>query len=136
VGYLGVLDVPLPFVAVLAYFLMIVFAAMIDKNRFIVTLRQKVICLIIFLFGIGAIMTFDYLTWNLIGAQIIIGVQGRYFIPLAPLFFLLLYNHNHTKFSNKDILEMNTWYKLLIIGSIVAMLSLMIFILVTFYYSY
>jgi uncharacterized membrane protein len=32
------------------------------------------------------------MTWSPIGGDWIEGVQGRYFIPIAPLFFLLFYN--------------------------------------------
>jgi len=33
-----------------------------------------------------------YLSWSPVGADRVAGIQGRYFIPVAPLFFILLYN--------------------------------------------
>ncbi|HUR97588.1 MAG TPA: DUF2142 domain-containing protein [Pyrinomonadaceae bacterium] len=33
-----------------------------------------------------------YLSWSPVGADRVAGIQGRYFIPVAPLFFLLLFN--------------------------------------------
>jgi uncharacterized membrane protein len=134
VGYLGVFDVPLPIISILAYLLIMAFAAMVDKTRFNVHLRQKMVCLIILVSGIGAVMTFDYVTWDPVGYLFINEVQGRYFIPFAPLFFLLFYRPDHTKFLSKLNLEMNTKYKLLIVGSIVITLSLMVFMLVISYY--
>ncbi|MCE7697943.1 MAG: DUF2142 domain-containing protein [Methanobacterium paludis] len=135
VGYLGLFDVPLPFILTLAYLLVMVFVAMIDKSRFNVSLRQKLVCLIIFILGFGAVVTFDYVTWNVVGGQIINGIQGRYFIPFAPLLFLLFYGHNHIKFRSRNvILEMSTKYKLLVVESIVIILSLMIFMLFIYYY--
>ena len=38
------------------------------------------------------ISTLLYMTWSPIRGNNIEGVQGRYFIPIAPLFFLLFYN--------------------------------------------
>ncbi|HBL17188.1 MAG TPA: hypothetical protein DD417_10700 [Elusimicrobia bacterium] len=34
------------------------------------------------------IVTTQYLSWTEVGAGLIEGVYGRYFIPIAPLFFL------------------------------------------------
>ena len=135
VGTLGDQFINLPFKLVLAYLLMIVFVAVIDKNRFDVTLRQKLICLIIFIFNIGAVTTFEYLTWTPIGAATINGIQGRYFIPFASLFFLFFYKPSHTKFLERLNLESGR-YKLLVVGSILITLSLTLFILIKFYYSF
>ena len=108
---------------------------MIDKSIFNMTLNQKLICLLIFILGFGAVVTFDYVTWNAVGNLIINGIQGRYFIPFAPLFFLLFYGYNNIKFLNRNvILEEDIKYKLLIVESIVIILSLMIFTLVISYY--
>ena len=40
-------------------------------------------------FRILLIFTMLYLSWEPVGAESIPGVQGRYFFPIAPLFFLV-----------------------------------------------
>jgi uncharacterized membrane protein len=40
----------------------------------------------------GIIVTSQYLTWTPVGAPTITGLQGRYFIPLAPAVLSLLHN--------------------------------------------
>jgi uncharacterized membrane protein len=37
-----------------------------------------------------------YMTWSPVGGDLIEGIQGRYFIPVAPLFFLLFYENKIT----------------------------------------
>ena len=53
---------------------------------------DKVLYLSIFSMIYVLIVTLLYIYWNPVGADKIAGVQGRYFIPMAPLFFLCLYN--------------------------------------------
>jgi len=38
------------------------------------------------------IFAVEYIAWTSVGQNTIEGVQGRYFIPVASLFFLLFYN--------------------------------------------
>jgi len=47
--------------------------------------RDKTICLVIFLVIFVLILTSLYLQWNVVGANTISGVQGRYFIPILTL---------------------------------------------------
>ena len=45
-----------------------------------------------------------YLSWTSVGANVIEGVQGRYFIPIAFLTLLTLVMHNkHIEFKNTNI---------------------------------
>jgi len=92
VGDLGSLDIPLPEWIVYSYIIILIIVALIDKNESIVSLKQKLISLIPFLVVSIFIFVFEYITWTPVGNNLIGGVQGRYFIPVAPLLLLLFYN--------------------------------------------
>lgn len=86
-GVLGWLDTPLPSYIVLSYFIMLFLAALNGDIK--IKMKNKFILLLIFLFTVLVIITALYMTWTLVGGPIILGVQGRYFIPIALLFFLV-----------------------------------------------
>ena len=93
IGVLGWLDTPLPSIIIFLYFTVLLFFALSDHNdQTIINFRKKFILLISVTSGVLIIITSIYLQFNSIGNTIIEGIQGRYFIPLSPLVFLLLYN--------------------------------------------
>ncbi|WP_017721847.1 DUF2142 domain-containing protein [Kamptonema formosum] len=53
---------------------------------------QKAVAFSIFALNSLLMFILMYLSWNPVGALVIEGIQGRYFLPLAPLFFLVLSN--------------------------------------------
>ncbi len=136
VGDFGVSNVFAPFILVVIYFLMLIFVALVDKNEFKISLKQKLICLMIFIVTATTIFTFEYLTWNPVGYNNILGVQGRYFIPIAPLLLLVFYNKRETiLIFNKELsLKMNNYYNVVIIGSIALILSLILLLLINRYF--
>jgi uncharacterized membrane protein len=94
IGILGWLDTGLPdYIYILGLGLLIFISVVDNEDDKHLPLRQKgIICLIIFTSILG-IFTGMYLIWNSTGANIVNGVSGRYFIPISPLLFLLLYNN-------------------------------------------
>lgn len=93
VGRLGWLDTPLPISLINSYLITIVVVALLNHQKeFLLSWKQKCIILTIFVSNLSLVMILLYLHWTPVGKTIIEGVQGRYFIPLSPLFFLLLYN--------------------------------------------
>lgn len=93
IGVLGWLDTHLPSILVISYSHLLVVIALIDSRpNVIITLRDK-----LKIFAITSATTFlisllAYLSWTPVGQETIEGFQGRYFIPIAPLLFLLFYN--------------------------------------------
>jgi uncharacterized membrane protein len=92
-GVLGWLDIPLPFYLQLYSGFMLLVVCLYDHNPEIaLNLRQKVVLAmptlaVLLLAGVAL-----YLTYNQAGAKAIEGIQGRYFIPIAPLVGALFYN--------------------------------------------
>ena len=93
IGVLGWLDVLLPKVMVFFGFGVILFLGLFEARPDI-NLRWGNKSMLALYAGItsGIIFTIQYLTWTPVGAPEISGLQGRYFIPIAPAIFCLLYN--------------------------------------------
>jgi uncharacterized membrane protein len=91
IGKLGWLDISLPWVLRKSYLAVLFAAALFESNgaTFFKT-GQKSIIAIMVLLGVAALFTVIYVTWSPYKYEIILGMQGRYFIPLSPLFFSLL----------------------------------------------
>jgi uncharacterized membrane protein len=91
VGQLGWLDTDLPELFRVSYIVML-FAAVLSERRenIVFSLKQRGIILATLLMSILVISTLAFIGWTPVGGRII-NVQGRYFIPVSPLFFLLFY---------------------------------------------
>lgn len=94
VGALGWLDTHLPRGFLIAYPVALVLAAIFGRSsaKAIWLFRSRwglfaVAAAIVLPFG--AIGVLDYVTWTDLGAKIVAGIQGRYFIPLVPVVLLL-----------------------------------------------
>jgi uncharacterized membrane protein len=92
-GQLTWLDLYVPAYLIVFYCILTIITATLDKNLEIsVSKFNKLIFSVIIIgtaFLIGALL---YMTWSQIQGDTIEGIQGRYFIPIAPLIFLLCYN--------------------------------------------
>jgi uncharacterized membrane protein len=99
VGCLGWLDTTLPLGIYLSYpFFLLASSLYDDPNQSFLTIKQRAWLLLISIFGSMMIFTMLYLSWDPVGSELITGVQGRYFFPIAPLFFLVF----QRKFQSKS----------------------------------
>lgn len=85
VGQLGWLDVNLPRPLLLGYTLLLGLAAFLDTRREVaVAAWQRALLLGIALATMALVSASQYALWTPYGADTLEGVQGRYFLPLAP----------------------------------------------------
>ena len=162
VGKLGWLNKPLPKWLINFYLLILIITAFFLSNNDIrIGLINKLIIAFIFIAGVIFIETGIYLIWNPVGQNYIQDVQGRYFIPYAPLFFLLLYNVSLEKYfkiifaprkktkvkikrklfkkqgsvaqNNRQITPYNYFYLLIVCFSVISLLST-VYVVLTGYY--
>lgn len=93
VGVLGWIDVNLPDLLTYSYLILIIMAALLlsgEKVRLGPAKKSLLVLLLVATFVIVETAMYVYATRP--GRDRIFGVQGRYFIPMAPLFFMLFYN--------------------------------------------
>ncbi len=94
VGKFGWLFVPLPGWLIGVFYVMLFFIVFFDcKSPLKISLYQRGIFIMLFLLGYMLIQTAMYISWNTVSGGFIDGVQGRYFIPMAPVFFLIFCSH-------------------------------------------
>lgn len=93
IGVLGWLNVILPFWYYLFISLLTPTVAVFESSeKLFLILKKKLLVLSIIVLTTILIFTISYLTWTPVGKNTIDGLQGRYFIPLLPLVFLLFLN--------------------------------------------
>jgi uncharacterized membrane protein len=93
VGTMGWLDTFLPDTLVNLYLILLLIAALcMSEYPVHVDWKSKLLFFILFIGCVVAIETAMYVYSSHVGQTRLFGVQGRYFIPLAPLFLLLFYN--------------------------------------------
>lgn len=93
-GGLTWLDLLLPQWHVVALFIIAVIIALLDKNEEVdIKWLHKAVFAMVCGGTVVLVSLLLYLSWSPIGGDRVAGIQGRYFIPVAPLFFLLFYNY-------------------------------------------
>ena len=130
VGVLGWLDVPLSKLMVYFGCGVILFLGLFEARPDI-NLRWGNKILLALYAGItsGIISTSQYLTWTPVGAPEISGLQGRYFIPIAPAIFVLLYNRQLCRITRDKFLS---W---IAIASILILFASTVVALIVRYYD-
>ena len=97
-GQLGWLDTPLPNFLMNSWWGVLLLVALVDSgNGFYLTWKQKVIILLVIAAVYIAILALLYVCCTPPGGMTFL-IQGRYLLPIAPLFLLLLQNHRCEKF--------------------------------------
>ncbi|MBW2243722.1 MAG: DUF2142 domain-containing protein [Deltaproteobacteria bacterium] len=95
IGQLGSLDVLLPASVYLGYPLLILFCALLDGGRRSpVRAGARGIALLLAAATFLSVMLLAYVGWNRVGSPLVQAVQGRYFIPFAPLLLIALHLPN------------------------------------------
>ena len=93
-GQLTWFDLYVPDYLPIFVFAVLIGFALLDKNaNYAILPSWKGIFLTIIVCTAFLISMLLYMTWSPIRGSEIEGVQGRYFIPVAPIFFLLFYNN-------------------------------------------
>lgn len=102
IGVLGWQDTKLDWLTYLSYPILIYLAVLSDNYDFVAKRWQK--CLILITTIVGVILTYTslYLMWSPVGNSIVLGLNGKYFIPLV-LPCLLLFKNGKGKYDYRMI---------------------------------
>lgn len=91
IGKLGWLDTPLPWWVIVVYLFALLFISVYNGDYHI-NWRRKIVFAGIILVGVLGVNFALYLLCTPVGARYVIGLQGRYYIIFAPLFWMLFDN--------------------------------------------
>ncbi len=89
---LGALNITVREVDIWIIGILILFAPFLEKNEKMLNKKEKLLLICINICVIILVLTGLYMGWTPVGADIIEGVQGRYFIPVLILPLLCLIN--------------------------------------------
>jgi uncharacterized membrane protein len=90
VGILGWLDTPLRVAYVNGFYLVLVISGAVAEAPAVqVTWRERLLAAVVVVATYGLLSVVMYLTWTAVGADMVDGVQGRYFLPLAVFWAVL-----------------------------------------------
>lgn len=93
IGTFGWLDTKLPLWFIRISYVILIFVALTDRNTSIhIKPWHKLVMVAGFTISLCLILLSQHLTWDCVGGDIISTIQGRYFISIFPLLFMLLYN--------------------------------------------
>jgi len=93
-GTMGWLDTFLPDPLVNFYLIVLIITALlIAEENIRIDFKRKTLFLVLVVICVVAIETAMYIYSSYVAQERLFGVQGRYFIPIAPLFLLLFYNN-------------------------------------------
>jgi uncharacterized membrane protein len=92
IGTFGWLDAPLPMWIVYIAYIFLILVALWDGSAVRIRSTHKLLFVIGAIVMTALILLTQYLTWVRVEGEVIGTIQGRYFIPIFPLLFMLLYN--------------------------------------------
>lgn len=96
-GQLTWLDLYVPTYLTICVFAVLMIVSLTDANpKISISKSNKTLFVLIIAATMLLVSALLYITWTPLDAPDIEGIQGRYFIPVAPLFFLLFYNRKFT----------------------------------------
>lgn len=105
IGVLGWQDTRLDFMTYLIYPFLIYFGIKADGFNFKLQNWQKAIIAVTILTGVIITYTSLYIMWTPVGNSVVLGLNGKYFIPLMMPMFLLFktskakYDYNSVKYA-------------------------------------
>lgn len=95
VGILGWMDTPIPDSLFMAFlFLIIINFFLEDNQQLFLKLKDKLILFLILILSVLLLSSMIYITASEPYSYLIVGLQGRYFIPLIPILVLVFTGNN------------------------------------------
>ena len=106
IGILGWLDTRIPYLLMYSYIILVIVNIYSDNILSKNDLKAKFMIFIYLILSYIGILTALYIVWSEVGQEYVMGVQGRYFVPVVPLLYILL--SKRRIFVKKQILDSNT----------------------------
>ncbi len=98
IGTFGWLDTKLPIWLINISYIVIIFTAIFENNKKLIFNHfQRIVILASLIATVAFVLLSQHLTWDCVGDKIIATIQGRYFIPVFPLLFIMLNNSRYNR---------------------------------------
>lgn len=105
IGFLGWFLIPISAVVTTGFVILLVMSTLYEKNELnTLKIGHKALVVVIILGVVGLAEVGMLLNWTPLSYKFIEGVQGRYFLPILPLFLLL--------FKTKNVTARNEFYRI------------------------
>ena len=116
--YMGWLSIKAPNFLIVAYILLIFSSIFLEENKVALSKGEKIWMIILFVCMVVLIQIGLYIEWTGVGADVVAGVQGRYFLPILilPLLACCL-KENYIKLKNPILIV--SIFSLLINGAFI-----------------
>ena len=102
---LGWLDIHISQMVINAFLIILIVSTMIENNEISLSVKQRSWLLIVGIATVILIITAMYISWTTVGFIIAEGIQGRYFIPLLPIFLLCMcMKNNYIRYPKIEII--------------------------------
>ncbi|QYX25938.1 DUF2142 domain-containing protein [[Clostridium] scindens] len=111
---LGWLDIQIPIVIAIGFFLLILLSAIkTEKDVLLIDSSQRVFYIAICILMFFAILTVLMLDYTQLGGKVVEGVQGRYFLPFLPIFAIGIMRNN-TVVLKKSLNDFMIWSSMML----------------------
>lgn len=101
---LGWLNINIPSMYITIFLILLAISPFLDKNEIELKKWQKIWFLLISIVIYCLVIIALYLTWTPVGSAEVLGVQGRYFLPILPMILLPLCKKNrYIEFKNINV---------------------------------
>ncbi len=132
VGRLGWLDTPLAGALPFFYLFILVTVALLDVKKTIrISLQSKAVFLAILLSGCLLVTLALFVSWTPAGSLTILGIQGRYFLPLLPITLLLFYPNRMLRLD----WDANRLYFIAVPASLLGLSTTLAYIYLRYYFT-
>ena len=98
---MGWLNIEISRLVTLGFIILLALAPFLDENKVTLNIKQKIWNIIIFLGTYTLIILAAYVSWTTVNSDKVMGVQGRYFLPIIILPLICLCDkERYIKFKN------------------------------------
>ena len=102
---LGWLNISINGVIIKIFLLLLIVTPFLEKTDYNIDRKEKVYYILLFIIMAVLALTGLYIVWTNVGGNVVLGFQGRYFIPIMFLLLICLYiKDKHIEFKNTNMI--------------------------------
>ncbi len=103
IGVLGWQDTKLDWITYIIYPVLVYFAIFSDNFKFVLQKWQKILTILVIILGVVVTYTSLYIMWSPVANPVVMGLNGKYFIPLMIPLLLIFKDGGGAKYDCKTV---------------------------------